>query len=333
MWTSIGSCRRRGFTLIELLVVIAIIGLLVGLLLPAVQAAREASRRSQCSNNMRQLGLAAHHHHDALGHLPPGIGYYTPGKEVRVFGTYQFHLLPYYEQNLLFDRSLGETAFLPPVGLTRAHFAGNNNVYAQSVSVMLCPSDPSVGSMGQVLIDGVPFGATSYAPNAQVNAENNLDSSPPTTDPQGRKRLADIIDGTSNTILHAEKFARCANSFNSPPFRDGGTAWAYSTSPKFPWQPAPLQPPGKAFQPGFAIAALVALGAKNAIGPGSKFQRQPLPFATQCDPTRASTPHDAIVVGLADGSVRSLSASIQGDTWWLALTPADRKVLGDDWSQ
>ena len=76
----------------------------------------------------------------------------------------------------------------------------------------------------------------------------------------------------------------------------------------------------------------VALGAPDAIGPGSIFQPQPTPFLGNCDPTRASTPHAAgIQVGLADGSVRTLAPSISGTTWWAAVTPADGEVLGSDW--
>src|SRR6476620_11459944 len=95
------TVKRRGFTLVELLVVIAIIGILTALLLPAVQAAREAARRAHCSNNLRQLGVAAHHYHDTFQHLPPGIGYYPTPKN-GVFGNYSFHLLQFLEQGDLY---------------------------------------------------------------------------------------------------------------------------------------------------------------------------------------------------------------------------------------
>src|SRR6476646_7749407 len=244
---------RRGFTLVELLVVIAIIGILIALLLPAIQAAREAARRAHCSNNLRQLGVAAHHYHDTYKHLPPGIGYY-PTSANGAFGTYSFHLLRFFEEGSLFDRSLGSVSFPPPGGPITVHYPGNNNVFSQPVSTYLCPSDPSIEPGGVVTIDGIVWGALSYVPNALVSAKNNLTLSPPTTDPQGKARIPnDFVDGSSHTILHAEKYARCTNTNMAPAFQDGGTAWAYSTTPLFPWQPAPMQPPGKAFQPGFCI--------------------------------------------------------------------------------
>jgi prepilin-type N-terminal cleavage/methylation domain-containing protein len=323
MLNSSRTTPRRGFTLIELLVVIGIIGVLIGLLLPAVQKVREAANRIKCGNNLKQLGLAAQNFHDTLGHLPPGIGYY-PTATNGAFGTYHIHLLPYLEQDNLYRSALGAVPFPPPCGPKTVYYPGNNNVYSQPVPIFLCPSDPSVGPDGVVTINGFSFGASSYAPNAMLIAQHG---------PPGKARIpADIQDGTSNTLLHAEKYARCSNTTMAPAFRDGGTAWAYCTSPLFPWQPPPMNLPPKAFQPGFCIAALAARGAPNAIGPGSKFQVQPTPFLGKCDPTRASTPHaGGIVVGLADGSVRTLAPSMSGVTWWAAVTPSGGEVLGWDW--
>jgi prepilin-type N-terminal cleavage/methylation domain-containing protein len=323
--------HRRGFTLIELLVVIAIIVVLIGLLLPAVQKVREAASRMKCANNLKQIGLATHHYHDVNGHFPPGLGYY-PTATNGAFGTYQFHLLPYLEQGDLYRSALGSVAFPPPGGPVTVYYPGNNNVYAKKVIIFLCPSDPSVGSSGLVTIDGVSFGALSYAANAMVNAINDLSTIPPRTNPQGKTRMADITDGLSNTVLHAEKYARCSNTTMAPPFRDGGTAWAYSMSPLFAWQPVPLNLPGKPFFPGFCIAALVARGAPAAIGPESRFQHQPTPFLGNCDPTRTATAHPCgMQTGLADGSVRTLAPSMSGTTWWAAVTPAGGEVLSSDW--
>src|SRR5262245_63992541 len=117
-----------------------------------------------------------------------------------------------------------------------------------------------------------------------------------------------------------------------PAFQDGGTAWAYCTAVAFAWQPPPMTLPGKAFQPGFAIAALANLGAPDAIGPQSKFQVQPTPFLGNCDPTRAATAHaGGIQVGLVDGNVRTLAPSLSGATWAAAVTRAGGEGLGSDW--
>jgi prepilin-type N-terminal cleavage/methylation domain-containing protein len=326
------TMKGRGFTLVELLVVIAIIGILIALLLPAVQAAREAARRAQCSNNLKQLGLAALHFHDVHQHLPPGIGYY-PTATNGAFGTSFFHMLPHLEEANRFERSLGSVQFPPPVGPTVVHYPGNNNVYSETAPVFICPSDPSVESGGVVTVDGITWGASSYASSALVTALYDLTASPATSDPQGKVRIpTDFADGTSRTILHAEKYARCTNTDMAPPFRDGGNAWAFGTSAVFPWQPSPMNFPGKALLPGFAIPALSSRGAPNAIGPESIFQVAPDPFLGSCDPTRASTAHaSGMVVGLADGSVRNLSPSMSGDTWWAAVTADGEEVLGSDW--
>ena len=289
MFSFFGTMQRRCFTLVELLVVIAIIGILIALMLPAVQAAREAARRAQCSSNLRQLGVAAHHYHDTFRHLPPGIGYYPVSKN-GTFGTYSFHLLPFLEQGNLYDRLLGSVPFPPPDGPITVHYPGNNNVYSQPVPTFLCPSDPSVEPGGVVTVDGTAWGASCYASSALVSAEYDLNTDPPVSNPQGKVRIpADFADGTSKTILHAEKYARCTNTDMAPPFRDGGNAWAFCTSAVFPWQPPPMNFPGKALLPGFAIPALASRGAPNVIGPKSVFQVAPDPFLGNCDPTRAST--------------------------------------------
>jgi prepilin-type N-terminal cleavage/methylation domain-containing protein len=312
--------RRRAFALIELLVVIAIIGTLMGLLMPAVQKVRAAANRVKCQNNLKQMGLAMHNYHDANGHFPPGVGPYPPAGGA--FGTTHFYLLPYVGQENLYLDSYGTVPFPAPDGPKPGYYPGNKLVYSRPVPVFLCPSDPSVEPGGKVIINDVPFGALNYAGNAAGSPSG----------PLGKGRLSDFTDGTTLTVLFGEKYARCSTPALPPALGDGGTAWAYCTSPLYPWLPPPMDLPARGFQPAFAIAALATRGAPEAIGPKSRFQVVPTPFLGNCDPTKASTPHaSGMQVCLADGSVRTLSPSLSGETWWAALTRADGDVLGSDW--
>ena len=141
--------RRSAFTLVELLVVIAIIGILVGLLLPAVQAAREAARRMQCSNNLKQLGLALHTYHDVHNALPWSTTYYGPD------GTYETNrgwawsamLLPFIEQGAAYNQiNFGDYIPTNP---------GNLAVIAHAVPGAVCPSD-TVAHTGYLLSHFTP---------------------------------------------------------------------------------------------------------------------------------------------------------------------------------
>lgn len=133
-----GKSFRRGFTLVELLVVIAIIGILVGLLLPAVQAARESGRRIQCSNNLKQMGLATHTHLTSVGHMPTnGWGWYwigdpDKGKGRAQPGGWVYNILPYMEQENLYNLQSGK------VGLARRQAA--TQMVQTPLPVMNCPT-------------------------------------------------------------------------------------------------------------------------------------------------------------------------------------------------
>ena len=143
--------RKPAFTLVELLVVIAIIGMLIALLLPAVQAAREAARRMQCTNNMKQWGLALHTHHDAFNYFPSqwsyGSGLAADPTNGNRFGV-NYQLLPFFEQQALRDalythaKSPWQPSTGDPRGMTGSDLSQAIEVRTNRVPTLLCPSDP-----------------------------------------------------------------------------------------------------------------------------------------------------------------------------------------------
>ncbi len=187
--------RAKAFTLIELLVVIAIIAILIALLVPAVQKVREAAARTQCANNLKQMGLALHNYHDTFGHFPAPRGtHLAPTYEFTEFRGWMCDILPYIEENNLATQMY-----------TSPWYNGFFATYNTPVKTYLCPSDPrnlfNVPSGNGAMTSYLGVTGSDTDVNVQFNGPTNgiFNVSSPGI------RLTDITDGTSNTLMLGER--------------------------------------------------------------------------------------------------------------------------------
>lgn len=233
------SFRHSGFTLIELLVVMAIIGILVALLLPAVQQAREAARRVQCRNNLKQLGLALHNYHDVQRSFPPGVihgDYRGSGSPWAGSGRLEFgwgwtvSVLPYFEQSAITNQlDLSSTRF--PFG---GVFAENGNVeFPRTVlPLLLCPSAPGVRVLDvgtRLNRERILWARTDYlgvadSTNAWQNALEQTYRGNGLLFNHSSVRFGHITDGTSNTLFVGEGTSQTTNDTKRP-----GARWYWAS--------------------------------------------------------------------------------------------------------
>ncbi len=321
------TIRRAGFTIVELLVVVAILATLVGLLLPAVQSARESARRTSCTNNLRQLGLAAANHESGRGRFP--IGAESRQWDQRPDFPHQFfrwsvlaHLSPYYEQEQLL-RGLDLTVPLY-TGLTPDSVAPQNkSIVKLTVPLFLCPSD--VGGPVSDL-----FGPTNYA---GCTGSGGGGGTPFETDGiygiNSRTRPGDVTDGLSKTVAFSESILGAGpKGERNRGSIDAATGYGFTFT-------APLTEPacGRPFYYNFtdlrgfswANGEYRTTLYNHARGPNSEVMDCLAALMSSPDLTRmyagygwrsARSRHGAGVnVGMADGSVRFVEDNIDADTW------------------
>jgi hypothetical protein len=287
-----------------LLVVIAIIAILIGLLLPAVQKIREAANRMKCTNNVKQIALGTMNCSDTVGYVPPSIGLYSGpfGAAGNADGGMFLMILPYIEQDNLYKASQSGINGNPDDGRNNnamTFHQWTSAIQNSRVATYKCPSDPTIGN---------DPGMSSYGQNGQVFIQGY-----PQWTSQRMVYPAGIPDGTSNTIFFAEKLARCD--------KDRGI-WDYPDNYWPDWGPV------------FASSDLNRGGLGLNSAPQFSPRKSPIAGtsgvpgnARDCFGARASSMHTGgMVVGMGDGSVRTVSPNVDVAVWWEALTPNGGEV-------
>ena len=317
--------RRTAFTLVELLVVIAIIGILIALLLPAVQAAREAARRSQCTNNLKQISLAMHNYHDTHKSLPVGA-YGT------TWGTWQISVFPYIEQGSLYDKFYHGGKW---VDLTARYFGSRNTpITTQRISTLTCPSDlPRATDVAGALITHHNY-AANYGNTGFFDQETGVAQtaggvvfagapftmmgriSPTYVRPECYQ-FSDILDGLSNTLMFGEVVQ--GNTTQGVYDMRGFTWWGQGS--------------------GFTTFLPPNSNIGDILVENNYCNNSPP--NPPCDPVKFSTPNrpaalaarsrhpGGVNVSLCDGSVRFVSDTIAIGTWRALSTTYGKESIGE----
>jgi prepilin-type N-terminal cleavage/methylation domain-containing protein/prepilin-type processing-associated H-X9-DG protein len=336
---------RRAFTLIELLVVIAIIAVLIALLLPAVQAAREAARRAQCTNNLKQIGLALHNYHSSIGSFPMGstTAYSDPGVQAS-WGTWGALalMLPYLEQKPIYDAiNFNWTAWQGGGATT------NLTAFTIRLNSFVCPSD---GLTGQLNTNNY-FGSV----GTTVGYLNNADSTGFLA--YGRTySIANITDGSSNTIAYSEALVSTTpGGMTQTKWRDGPAVGSGAGAVYYALD-ARVNP--TALQSDLATCNTLF---KTTVNYGQRGYRWGLGgmgeslFHTLVPPNSNDYPWNScrldcagcgslesgyfnatsnhpggVNVAMADGSVRFIKSTVNTQTYWALGTKASGEVLSSD---
>ena len=305
---------RRGFTLIELLVVIAIIAVLIALLLPAVQQAREAARRTQCRNNLKQIGVALHNYHDAHSNFPIGSFFSDIGGLQFAWGWNTF-ILPYIDQAPFYNTlNLSSTTY-PAGGSYSPAPGGNEYKWQNYVPAYNCPSDigPNTLSIGTGSAGPMIWSKTNYA--AMAGSTNRIQSDGYTTRTGNgmfynfsKVSMRDLTDGSSNTVAAGEVSSgvptNSATTDNAP-YLNTMRIWI--------WGHASL------------IDAGDPINGAGTI-PGDKGFYNSIEGSGQ----GSSSYHEGGAhFLLADGAVRFISENINNGTWLALATRGGGEVIGD----